>query len=342
YLVAQPGAGLLMTSFFVAIPLLFSILFSLVWLLGAELYEDADKATVARAYSRLGAASITGGMAGGALARAVGPLTGPTALVLIGAVMLVVTALCVVVAHRAFPLRALGDADKEAHAEQEAATMGAALTTAPAGLLLAIAMTAAMAAIFIDFQFYLSATRTTDSSEELTVFFANVYLILNLASLVLQLLITPRLQGWFGLSGSLMVLPLVLFGGAATAMISASAVARAGLRIAEGGIKSGVHRSLWEQAFLLFPRSLRSMIKVLIDGLGARIAEGLAALLLYIWLVQFVAGRDLNQVDTRWVAVALILSTALWLALTQLLRRRLCDRRQIAETPAWQAPLPDF
>ncbi len=340
YAVAEPGGGLLMTAFFVAIPLLFSVLFSMVWLLGAELYEDAGKKAVARAYSRLGAASIVGGVAGGALARLAGPIVGPRMLALIGAGLILGTLVWVALAHRRFPLQPLtGESDEEPASESDDRSI---FTRPHVPLLLAIAMTASLSGIFIEFQFYLTAATSGGSSEDMTIFFANVYLVLNAASLVLQLFVTPRLQSWLGLSGSLMVLPLALSSGAAVAVATASGMARAALRIAEGGLKSGVHRSLWEQAFLIFPRAIRPSAKVVVDGLGARIAEGLAAFVLYVWLVTFVAGGDVAGANISWVSVALIGSTLVWLGLTRVLRRRLKDTGVVTLEPEPRAPLPDF
>jgi ATP/ADP translocase len=80
-----------------------------------------------------------------------------------------------------------------------------------------------------------------------------------------------------------MVLPFALIGGAGFASAAATAFSLAVLRVTEGGLRSSVHRSIWEQAFVPVDASERSLVKIAIDGVGARIAEGIAAVGLYFW-----------------------------------------------------------
>jgi len=64
------------------------------------------------------------------------------------------------------------------------------------------------------------------------------------------------------------VLPAALFGGATVVLLMGSLLARAGLRVAEGGLKSGVHRTTWEQAFLRLPRAAVYPVAVLAELLA--------------------------------------------------------------------------
>ncbi len=347
YLMAEPGGGVVMTVFFVLVPLLFSIAFSLTWLLGTELFDGASVSTSANAFARIGAASILGGAAGGGIARIFGPDLGPSGLIAIGFILVVISVVIVIATHAAFPNedyhRKKVDSQVEGDAQKKFQGGIHAIRSSPIGpLLLAIGMAASLSAILIEFQFYLAATVRAGSSESNTVFFANVYLILSAASIALQLLLAPRLQKWFGISGSLLILPLAMVGGATTSIITASTLAPAGLRVAEGGLKSGVHRSVWEQAFLTFPKSIRAMAKVIIDGTGARVAEGIAACMLYIWLAFVVRDGDIRTFSTQWVGVTLIGTTALWLILTMTLRRQVSPNDLSTDAlVAIRARLPD-
>jgi AAA family ATP:ADP antiporter len=340
YVVARAGASAVMTAFFAFVPLAFSILFSTVWLLGAEMFETELKDVVASAFSRFGAASISGGVAGALLARVAGPALGPRGLLLVGAGLVAATTGVVLLIHARF---ALGDrtGTPDGGASSNPPVLPALHRLPNLGLLLGVSMIAAFTAIFIDFQFYLAVASGDRDSEAMTVFFANVYLALQGASLILQLVVTPRLQRHLGLGGSLLVLPTALFAGTA-AMITTSAIAaRAGLRITEGGLKAGVHRSTWEQAFLVFPRASRARAKVLIDGLGARLAEGLAAAALYVWLVYVIGDSDISRASTAWVSGSLVGGTVVWLALTRVLARRLAAGDIAADDEPCRAPLPD-
>ena len=341
---AEPGGSALMTAFFFLVPLIFSVAFSMVWLLGTELLEGLDKQAAAKAFARLGAASIVGGVCGGTLARTLGPKLGPHGLLLTGLSLVVATLVLIIVAHRTF-------AEKAAQLRTEKGEPSAmmdVLRGGGVGLLLGIAMAASITGILVDFQFYLGAVG--GDSEQNTVYFANVYLILSGTSLVLQLVVAPAIQRIAGVKGGLMVLPSALLGGAAVVLFMGTVLSRAGLRIAEGSLKSGVHRTSWEQAYLNVPEKDRASAKVLVDGLGARIAEGIAGLGLMGWL-GFAAGEQgssslsapwVAEVSAVWITVALIGAALTWAGLSLRLFLRL--RRQELPPPsemAFRAPLPD-
>ena len=42
------------------------------------------------------------------------------------------------------------------------------------------------------------------------------------------------------------------------------------LRVTEGGLRSSVHRSIWEQAFIPIDAGDRSTVKIAADGIAAR------------------------------------------------------------------------
>ena len=65
---ARGGSGH-MTMFFVLIPLLYGVLLSLTWLMGADLLDSAPRFVHARLYSTMGAASMVGGLLGAAFGK---------------------------------------------------------------------------------------------------------------------------------------------------------------------------------------------------------------------------------------------------------------------------------
>lgn len=184
-----------------------------------------------------------------------------------------------------------------------------------------IAMTGALAGLLIDVQFYISATSASMGSTGNANFFANFYIMLNFTSLLLQLFATPKIQDKIGIRGGLMVLPFALIGGAGFATAAATAFSLSVLRVTEGGLRSSVHRSIWEQAFIPIESADRSVVKIAADGIAARIAEGMAALALYFW-VQRVApnGVVAGPLDTRWMVWLTLATVIVWLAITQSLK----------------------
>jgi ATP/ADP translocase len=184
-----------------------------------------------------------------------------------------------------------------------------------------IAMTGALAGLLIDVQFYISATSASMGSKGNANFFANFYIMLNFSSLLLQLFAAPKIQEKIGIRGGLMVLPFALVGGASFASAAATAFSLSVLRVTEGGLRSSIHRSIWEQAFIPVDSGERSVVKLAVDGIGARIAEGIAAVGLYFWVQRVAPGGVVTKpLDTTWMAWVTLATVIVWLLITQKLR----------------------
>ena len=64
----------LLFDIFIFIPSAFGIMFASLWLLAADIFETTAKPQAARAFSRIGASSLAGGMLGGFVAKGLSPL----------------------------------------------------------------------------------------------------------------------------------------------------------------------------------------------------------------------------------------------------------------------------
>ena len=316
----EPGESKLLFNVFIFIPGVFGIMFASLWLLASDIFETTSKPEAARAFSRIGASSLAGGMIGGFVAKGLGPILEPKWLILTGALLILIVVALAVHTHRIFPTN-LGSDTKGDLAKRGYL---APLSNPYALTLLCIAMSGALAGLLIEVQFYISATSAAMGSKGNASFFANFYIMLNLSSLLLQLFATPKIQARIGIGGGLMVLPFALVGGAGFVTAAATAFSQSVLRVTEGGLRSSVHRSIWEQAFITVQSSERSMVKLAVDGVGARIAEGIGAGALYVW-VQNVApgGVVTGPLDTRWMAWLTLLTVGIWLFVTQRLRAQL-------------------
>jgi len=201
--------------------------------------------------------------------------------------------------------------------------------------LLLISMTGALTGLLIDFQFYAAASSASMGGKGNAGFFANFYILLNFSSLLLQLFATPNIQDRIGLRGGLMVLPFALAGGAAFASAAATAFSRSVLRVTEGGLRSSVHRSIWEQAFIPVDSADRSTVKLLVDGVAARIAEAIGALVILIWLKQAAPGGTIDRpLDTRWMSWVILATVAAWLIITHTLRVHVAAKKDALQATA--------
>jgi ATP/ADP translocase len=340
---ARPGGGPLMTLFFMLVPLVFSILLALAWLLAADLLERAPRKLLARAYSLVGAAAVAGGVGGGLIARLMAGRAEPASLLTVAAAFLWIASMITALVQRSCPQctpgKVAGRSRRPSLEDLRAVLRGRYTTT-----LLGVAMLGSLAGILIEFQFYLAAATSGGGGAENVRLFANLYLILNGAALLLLLGIVPGVQRRIGVYKSLLALPGVLIGGAGLLFGSATIVNRLLVRVAEGGLKSSIHRANWEQTYLPLDRNRRAVTKIMVDGAAVRIAEGLGAAILFVWLHFFVADSPLAEQNTQWLLWFLLAAVLLWFTLTRALDslggaqvRAACER----EGERLDIPLPD-
>ncbi|MGH7824973.1 MAG: Npt1/Npt2 family nucleotide transporter, partial [Candidatus Binatia bacterium] len=312
----SPGDSALLFNIFIFIPASFGILFASLWLLATDIFEKTPKPEAARCFSKIGASSLGGGMAGGLIAKTLTPSLDPKWLVLLGALALLAVVALVLYIHSRFPTNIVKEDDQ--HKKPSIVTT---FSNKYSRSLLLISMLGASAGLFIDFQFYAAATGAGMGSQGNASFFANFYILLNMSSLLLQLFAAHKIQDKIGLRGGLMILPVALIGGATFATAAATALSRSVLKVTEGGLRSSVHRSIWEQAFIPVDSGERSLVKIVVDGVGARIGEAIGATAVFFWLMKAVPdGMTAMQLDTNWMAWVTLIIVAAWLVITQRLR----------------------
>jgi ATP/ADP translocase len=332
--VLQPGSNILMLAIFMFIPAIFGLLFASLWLLASDIFEKTEKKQAARAFSKIGAGTLAGGMMGGLVSKGLAPHLNAKWLILLAAVIILGVVMLVQHIHYRFPTNIVSK-----KGEDKKAGFLAPLTNNYALTLLSISMIGALAGLLIDFQFYTAAATANRGATGNANFFANFYILLNLSSLVLQLFATPKIQDKVGLRGGLMVLPIALIGGATFATATATALSRSVLRVTEGGLRSSVHRSIWEQAFIPVDSLERSAVKLVVDGVAARVAEAAGAIALLLWLKQVAPdGLVPMNLDTTWITWVILVTVAVWLLITQRLREQI--KKDRGETgPAVSKPV---
>lgn len=324
----QPGDNKLLLAMFMFIPAIFGLLFASLWLLASDIFEQTQKSAAARAFSKIGAATLAGGMSGGLIAKGLSPFLDARWLILLAAIVIFGVVLLVHHIHHLFPTNVVAKKDDGKMKSGFLAPLSNKYTL----ILLLISMTGALSGLFIDFQFYAAAAGASMGSKGNANFFANFYILLNFSSLLLQLFATPKIQDKIGLRGGLMVLPFALVGGATFATASATAFSRSVLRVTEGGLRSSVHRSIWEQAFIPVDSSERSSVKIAVDGIAARVAEAIGAVAILLWLKQAVPDGVIKMpLDTGWISWVLLVTVAVWLLITQKLSVQVKQEKMLAE-----------
>ena len=324
--VVRPGGGVLMTLFFIFVPLVWGVIFSVSWLLASDLLDGASRDEMADGFSLIGGAAILGGVAAASIAKLAAPHMEPRAFLWFAAFGLVIGSAIMAQAQRLCPPEMAPPdtpSDKETDGSPSSPSL---LASSYTRTLLAVGMAGAIVGVLIEFQFYLAASVSEGAGRDKALFFANFYLVLNLAALAVQVWVLPRLLHRVGVGGALLVLPVALVGGVVGLAASASLMMASVVRVAEGGLKSSIHRASWEQAYLFLEKSERARTKVLVDGMALRFAEGFAALLLLGWLHFVVGGSEVKDGSSVWLASLLLLGVLVWLAATKKLSREIATR----------------
>ena len=100
------GNNALLLAYFVIVPTIFAAVFAGAWLLAGDLLEESTDEIKRWAYSRIGAASMIGGILGGLFAKALLVFVAPQLLVLVGSAILPGVAVVVAVGHLRYPVLA--------------------------------------------------------------------------------------------------------------------------------------------------------------------------------------------------------------------------------------------
>jgi HEAT repeat protein len=249
------------------------------WLVVGELYTVTQ---AKRLYKLVGAGSVLGAVAGGALARAVAANFPASVLVLASAAALAVTAMgpALLVGGAAGAVRSVAPAH------------GSGLGFAPllqslvllrrhlyVRSLAGLVLISTVALTLADYVFKSTVARAVPAAE-LGTFLATYYMVLNVVALAVQVL----LMGWvlriFGLHRALWALPVLLFVGAVGMVFGGGLAAALLMKGADGSLRHSLHRTSTELLFVPLPDSLRARARPLIDVLGQRGGQALASMLI--------------------------------------------------------------
>lgn len=152
--------------------------------------------------------------------------------------------------------------------------------------------------------------------DTLGVFFGALGVLSNSLSLVMQLVVGPRVIAKGGVVGALVALPTMLALGGAGVAAGFGVLAAVLMRVGDGSLRYSIHRTASELLFVPMSTSVRGAMKVL-DVLGQRLGQALASIVLLVaasWAV-----------STEAAAVGLVVLAVAWVAAVVELRRHYLD-----------------
>lgn len=275
------------------------------WTLLGEMFSITQ---AKRVFGVIGAGSVLGAIVGSAAAGALSQLIDARDLLFVAAAGLAATA--------AVPLwledvRA-APAGRRA-GEQSLAQNARFIARSPYARRIVALTTLGAIAVTIGDYLFKSAAAASVPAAELAGFFATVYLILNVLSLVVQLALASAIIRWLNVSTAIAVLPLLLTGGGLAMLAAAGLPAALMIKGAEGSLKHSLHRTASELLFVPLSSLARASVKTFNEVIGQRGGQGLASIVILV-LVGLGA-------PPRAVAGALVAVSVIWL-LTAITTRR--------------------
>ncbi len=134
----------------------------------------------------------------------------------------------------------------------------------------------------VDYQFNAIASAKITDPDELTAFFGFWFSNFNLFSLIIQLFLTRRVVGVFGVGTSLFFLPAGILIGAVIVLFAPSLFAAVIIKLADGSLKQSINKSAVELMALPIPLAIKNKTKTFIDVFVDSVATGIGGLILIL------------------------------------------------------------
>lgn len=166
----------------------------------------------------------------------------------------------------------------------------------------------------VEYQFSAVASMNILDEDELTAFFGFWLSNLNIVSLLIQLFVTRRVVGVFGVGTSLFFLPIGILFGSIAVLISPALWAAILIKTSDGSLKNSVNKAGMELLALPIPLEIKNTAKSFIDVFVDSFATGVSGILLGILAI----GLDFS---VRQISLIIILLLAVWIYLVVRVRK---------------------
>jgi AAA family ATP:ADP antiporter len=171
-----------------------------------------------------------------------------------------------------------------------------------------------LVAKLVDYQYSDYASRLIENQEELTSFFGFWFSTLSVISLLIQLFLTQRIVGTFGVGKSLLWLPSGILIGSFLLLFLPQIWVIIAIKIIDGSLKQSVNKAATELLSIPIPIEIKKKTKTFTDVVVDSIATGLAGFI----LIFFVNGLNISSTYISLIIIALI---AVWLYFIYHLRK---------------------
>lgn len=275
---------------------------SQVWIL-ANLVFTAREAS--RLFGFIGAGAIAGGIAGGYLTSVLALLMNSENLIFLAALMF---GACIPVSRKIWENNVQGLTHLQ-HRKRMTKLSDKPFTIIRSSkhlmYLASIIGVGVLVAKLVDYQFSALAAASIGDPDSLAAFFGFWFSTFNVVSLLIQLFLTRRIVGVYGVGTSLFVLPVALFLGAGALL--AFPILSFGIfsKAADVTLKQSINKSATELLALPLPVGIKNQTKSYIDIFVDSAATGIGGLM----LIFMVSGLDLS---VRFISLLILPLLGLW------------------------------
>jgi len=274
------------------------------WILANLVFNPRE---AKRLFGFIGAGAIAGGIFGGYLTSLLAPLMGSENLLFISAFLLSV---CLPITRIVWRENLSGKNNpfKNKNKLKEVVESPFQLIRKSKHLtyLAGIIGVGVIVAKLVDYQFNAIASFKISDPDELTAFFGFWFSNFNVFSLLIQLFLTRRVVGVFGVGTSLFFLPAGIFIGAALVLFAPTLFAAILIKMADGSLKQSINKSAVELLALPIPLAVKNKTKTFIDVFIDSVATGIGGLILILIVNAF-------QLSTSFISLIILAILGVWI-----------------------------
>jgi AAA family ATP:ADP antiporter len=295
--------GWVIYLFYIWVALFAVLSASQFWILANLVFNPRE---AKRLFGFIGAGAIAGGIFGGYLTSLLAPVIGSENLLFVSAFLLV---FCIPVTRMVWRdnLSGKNNPFKNKNKLKEIVESPFQLIRKSKHLtyLAGIVGVSVIVAKLADYQFNAIASFRISDPDELTAFFGFWFSNFNLLSLLIQLFLTRRVVGVFGVGASLFFLPAGIFVGAVLILFAPTLFAAIIIKMADGSLKQSINKSAVELLALPIPLSIKNKTKTFIDVFVDSVATGIGGIILILIVNAF-------HLSTSFISVIIIATLFVW------------------------------
>jgi len=273
------------------------------WVLANLVYNIRE---AKRLFGFIGAGAISGGILGGYLTNLLAPTIGNDNLMIIAAVIMFG---CIPLLHVIWRKRVknLGvfRRQQRTYASNES-SFKLILDSKHLTYIAGIIGVGVVVAKLVDFQFSDMASKAIQDSDDLASFFGFWFSTFNVTSLAIQLFLTRRVVGVWGVASTLLILPLGIGLAALLFIVFPELWVVILLKAIDGSFKQSINKAASELLVLPVPTEIKNKTKSFIDVVVDSVATGIAGCL----LIFVIKGLDFKAYQ---VSILILLLLSIWL-----------------------------